>query len=113
MYSLAFLPSSVPSLTLARNMSPVEMNGSRKSIRRRSACVPFPAPGGPNRIKLSSGTVADSNRQRVPARSNDRRVRRAATGPGRKSFLDAQDLGLLGREVVVTQHTAVAQIGEL
>ena len=43
-----------PSLTLARSMSPVEMNGSWKSVRRRSACVPLPAPGGPNRIRLSS-----------------------------------------------------------
>src|SRR5437764_3508824 len=58
MYSLAFLPSSVPSLTLARSMSPVEMNGSRKSMRSRSACVPFPAPGGPNRIRFSSGMGA-------------------------------------------------------
>ena len=58
MYCLAFLPSSVSSLTLARSMSPVEMNGSWKSRCRRSAWVPLPAPGGPNRIRLSSG-IAD------------------------------------------------------
>ena len=53
--ALAALPSSVPSLTFVRNMSPVEMNGRRKSSRSRSAWVPFPAPGGPIKMRLSSG----------------------------------------------------------
>src|SRR5450631_3951564 len=57
MYSLAFLPSSVSSLTLARSMSPVEMNGSWKSDRRRSACVPLPAPGGPKRMRFSCWAI--------------------------------------------------------
>src|SRR5450631_2254655 len=57
MYSLAFLPSSVSSLTLARSMSPVELNGSWKSARRRSACVPLPAPGGPKRMRFSCWAI--------------------------------------------------------
>src|SRR5271154_4061069 len=35
-------------------MSPVDRWGSAKSSCRRSACVPFPAPGGPSRIKFNS-----------------------------------------------------------
>ena len=54
MYPFACLPRSVCCVTFARNMSPVEMNGSWKSDFSLSACVPLPAPGGPNRIRLSS-----------------------------------------------------------
>src|SRR5882724_10152921 len=50
----ALRPSSVPSLTWARRMSPVEMCGSWKSSRSRSAWVPLPAPGGPSRIRFIS-----------------------------------------------------------
>src|SRR6202035_3389279 len=38
-------------------MSPVEMCGMAKSSRRRSACVPLPAPGGPSSIRFSSDTT--------------------------------------------------------
>src|SRR2546430_15315694 len=55
MNPLACIPSPLSSLTFCRNMSPVEMNGSWKSASRRSAWVPLPAPGGPNRIRLSCG----------------------------------------------------------
>ena len=47
-------PSSVPCATAPRRMSPVAMYGRPKSSRRRSACVPLPAPGGPSRIRFSS-----------------------------------------------------------
>src|SRR5271166_6010482 len=58
MYRFASLPRALPSATCLRRMSPVEMWGSAKSSRRRSACVPLPAPGGPSRIRLSSDTTA-------------------------------------------------------
>src|SRR4051812_32396773 len=54
MYAFASLPRSVWSLTAWRSMSPVAMYASGKSSCRRSACVPFPAPGGPSRMRFSS-----------------------------------------------------------
>src|SRR3954452_22724903 len=54
MYSWAFLPSGVPSETLARKMSPVEIAGMPKWSATTLAWVPFPAPGGPIRINLMS-----------------------------------------------------------
>ena len=51
---LGLRPSSVPSATASRRMSPVAMYGRSKSSRRRSACVPLPAPGGPSRMRFSS-----------------------------------------------------------
>src|SRR3954453_17595931 len=54
MYAFASLPRSVSSLTAWRSMSPVAMYASGKSSCRRSACVPFPAPGGPSRMRFSS-----------------------------------------------------------
>ncbi len=56
MYAVPPRPSSVPSATCARSMSPVEMCGRTKSACRRSAWVPLPAPGGPSRIRFSSDT---------------------------------------------------------
>src|SRR3954451_18387089 len=53
---LACLPRSVPSLTAARSMSPVDRYRRGKSWRRRLAWVPFPAPGGPSRMRFSSDT---------------------------------------------------------
>ena len=47
MYSLACSPSGVPSLTLARKMSPVEIFGTPRCSAMNCACVPLPAPGGP------------------------------------------------------------------
>src|SRR5436305_1317164 len=38
-------------------MSPVAMCGRLKSSRRRSACVPLPAPGGPSRMRFISDTT--------------------------------------------------------
>src|SRR4051794_28103032 len=54
MYSWAFFPSGVPSETLARKMSPVEIAGMPKWSATTLAWVPFPAPGGPIRINLMS-----------------------------------------------------------
>src|SRR5262245_43792298 len=49
MISFTLRPSSEPSATASRSMSPVEMAGSPK--RRPSTCawVPLPAPGGPSK----------------------------------------------------------------
>ena len=52
MYSLAFQPRSVPSETLERKMSPVEIAGMPKRSATTLACVPLPAPGGPIRMSL-------------------------------------------------------------
>ncbi len=52
MYSLAFRPSSVPSETLERKMSPVEIAGMPKCSATTLAWVPLPAPGGPIRMSL-------------------------------------------------------------
>src|SRR5690242_15462986 len=48
--ALALSPTSVPALTAARSMSPVESCAMPRSATSRSACVPFPAPGGPSRM---------------------------------------------------------------
>ena len=48
----ACLPSSVPSFTACRRMSPVETWGMPKRDASRFACVPFPAPGGPSRTRF-------------------------------------------------------------
>src|SRR6478735_8239672 len=55
MISLATRPSSLPSRTASRSMSPVAMWGSPCSGATRAAWVPLPAPGGPMKIR-SRGT---------------------------------------------------------
>src|SRR5947209_5114029 len=45
-------PDAVPSAIASRNMSPVDNCGIAKRSTIRVACVPFPAPGGPNRTTL-------------------------------------------------------------
>ena len=50
--ALAFFPTSVPAATAARSMSPVESCGMLSLSTIFGACVPLPAPGGPNRIKM-------------------------------------------------------------
>src|SRR3954447_13738479 len=52
MYFFACRPSSVPWLTLARKMCPVEILGTPRCAEMNWACVPFPAPGGPTRTSL-------------------------------------------------------------
>jgi hypothetical protein len=44
------MPSGVPALTAARSMSPVEIWGIPNFSQINLACVPFPAPGAPNKI---------------------------------------------------------------
>src|SRR3972149_1033792 len=53
MIALAFLPSSVAFSAASRRMTPVEMCGTSSSAASFWACVPFPAPGGPNRMSLT------------------------------------------------------------
>src|SRR3954469_21084263 len=47
----ACCPSSVPWLTFARKMSPVEIFGIPRCAEMNWACVPLPAPGGPTRTR--------------------------------------------------------------
>jgi hypothetical protein len=57
MSPFAFIPSSLPALIAARSMSPVEICGMPYFLQMKLACVPLPAPGGPNsmnRISCSS-----------------------------------------------------------
>ena len=73
-----------PAATCARSMSPVEMCGSAKSSRRRSACVPLPAPGGPSRIRFSSDkTEAAYPLRRSALRGRARRAQAAPATPAR------------------------------
>jgi hypothetical protein len=74
MIAFAFLPIGEPLATASRRMSPVEICGIWNFSTRRLACVPFPEPGGPIRIKFSSRLIAH------PARaSGDERVVVVAT----------------------------------
>ena len=50
MYDLASFPTSLPSFTASRSISPVETWGFPVISDMRPDCVPFPAPGGPNNI---------------------------------------------------------------
>src|SRR3990172_5357383 len=45
-----FRPSSLPALTAARSMSPVEICGMPYFWVMKPACVPLPAPGGPKNM---------------------------------------------------------------
>ena len=48
MNPFADIPKSVPATTAARRISPVDTAGFPVSSTILPACVPFPAPGGPN-----------------------------------------------------------------
>src|SRR5580692_10496854 len=52
MMCLTRKPDAVPSATASRSMSPVDNCGMEKRSTILVACVPFPAPGGPNRTSL-------------------------------------------------------------
>src|SRR6056297_824981 len=56
---LAITPSSVPSRTAARSMSPVEMCGTTKCRESRTHCVPLPAPCRPRMMSRAPGITAD------------------------------------------------------
>ena len=53
MMAWTFLPISVPRALWSRNMSPVEMCGMASAAASSLACVPFPAPGGPSRMRIT------------------------------------------------------------
>src|SRR6476659_10515514 len=67
MYRLASIPSGVPSETLARKMSPVEIAGIPKCWATNLAWVPLPAPGGPISTSLTAGTAPSSQESFVVA----------------------------------------------
>ena len=50
--ALACFPTVVPAATAALNMSPVDNCGVPNFVSIFGACVPLPAPGGPNRIRI-------------------------------------------------------------
>ena len=54
MTALARSPSSVFAWTASRRMSPVEIFGMPRTRATRSACVPFPHPGGPIMIRFNA-----------------------------------------------------------
>src|ERR1700712_3208847 len=56
-YFFASSPNLVPLLMLWRKRSPVETCGIPSFSTSFSACVPLPAPGGPSRTNLTSGTL--------------------------------------------------------
>ncbi len=55
--SFACLPTSVPAATAARSMSPVLSCGMPSASTILGACVPLPAPGGPNRIMILRAAI--------------------------------------------------------
>src|ERR1700693_1244019 len=60
-YDLASRPRLVPSRTAARSTSPVAIFGIPSRFASLSACVPFPAPGGPSStmiMKPGPGSVS-------------------------------------------------------
>src|ERR1700712_168478 len=59
---LARTPSSVPSRTAARSMSPVEMCGTTKWRDSRTHCVPLPAPWRPRMMSRAPGIIPVSPR---------------------------------------------------
>src|SRR5436189_4354917 len=72
-------PSGVPALTAARSMSPVEICGMPYFSRMKLAWVPFPAPGGPKRIRRTTAAISISSQhskhslevlRRIDARRN-------------------------------------------
>src|SRR5689334_5210426 len=83
MNSFARAPSGVYDWMAARSMSPVAMCGILKTAERRTACVPFPAPGGPNSrrfsLKLpgrrSGSSAADGARAPCPSAPDARSAR--------------------------------------
>ena len=57
MISFAWRPSSEPSFTAARSMSPVEICGMPKCSMMNWAWVPLPAPGAPKRMTRMHGLL--------------------------------------------------------
>src|SRR5436190_13372471 len=80
MNSFARAPRGVYDWIAARSMSPVAMCGILKTPERRTACVPLPAPGGPNSRRFSlnfagrcsGSSAADGARPASPAPTDAR-----------------------------------------
>src|SRR6185436_10855463 len=80
MMSWAWRPISVPAVICSRNISPVEMCGTCMRFPSSRACVPFPAPGGPNKITaptcFSMAWAMGCDLVRAPPATNLSRLRR-------------------------------------
>src|SRR5688572_29986338 len=83
MYDLASRPRLVPSRTAARSTSPVAILGMPRLAASLSACVPFPAPGGPSSTMIMIYTVQKSRRSFWLLRS---RLESAARLPAAESY---------------------------
>src|SRR5262249_20675852 len=71
----ACFPSSVPSFTAWRRMSPVEACGTPIRAESRFACVPFPAPGGPSRTRFMTPPAERALRGRPEPTADPRAAR--------------------------------------
>src|SRR6478672_12473706 len=78
MKRLASTPSGVPSETLARKMSPVEIAGIPKCSATNLAWVPLPAPGGPIMISRIFGMSPSAMACCAPPRGDCRHSRRSS-----------------------------------
>ena len=58
MIACTFLPSGVFAFIAARKISPVEICGMPYAAETAAAKVPFPAPGGPQKIKFIRAPVS-------------------------------------------------------
>jgi hypothetical protein len=63
MIGLTFLPSGVPVVTAARNISPVAKWHTLYFSLINGACVPLPAPGGPVEIRQHQRSTFHSSTQ--------------------------------------------------
>src|SRR4030066_39049 len=64
-YSAASLPNSVWFFRFSRNISPEEICGRLSLPEMASACVPFPAPGGPSKTMNLGMEIISPYEQRV------------------------------------------------
>src|SRR5436190_17709845 len=80
MKSFAWAPSGVYDWMAARSMSPVAMCGILKTAERRTACVPLPAPGGPNSRRFSLNLASDGTRAATAASAAPADARSARSG---------------------------------
>src|SRR5689334_18682175 len=87
--ALALMPTGVPAATAWRSMSPVDNWIIPRAVWSRAAWVPFPAPGGPNKMMFSI-------EGRSPARSCSALARRRLE----LRFLDEVAI-LMGDEVAL------------
>src|SRR5215218_6396398 len=129
MYSWAARPSSVPSATFARKMSPVAMWGQPNLPATSAACVPFPAPGGPRktmrigaplgqvwRPQSVGGPLAIGPIDRLNGEYRDLLWRGAGMLPQIEAFLQVarrQNLSQAAEALFVSQPTLTARLQSL